>query len=273
MPIACIRGRRRRRAANGDNEFERLRNYQQGDSLNRIDWKASARADDIIVRDFQATQCQNISILVDHGRLMATRLTANDEQKMRQMLDEVIDAALLLGHVALSQRDLVGMVTFADRVTRWQPRNRGKSHFNHMVHGLHNLKAEPVLSRFDTALLHIAQHQRKRSLVVMITHLLDLSSAKRLHQHIQAIGHRHLPLIILIKDPDVEAMLPDPKEQFDHHEDIWWQRAAACTVALERRQIVEKLRHAGSLVVESTAEDLSAQVVSEYLRVKALHLL
>ena len=34
-------GRRRRRAANGDNEFERLRNYQQGDSLNRIDWKAS----------------------------------------------------------------------------------------------------------------------------------------------------------------------------------------------------------------------------------------
>ena len=266
-------GRRRRRAANGDNEFERLRQYQQGDSLNRIDWKASARSDEIIVRDFQATQCQNITILVDHGRLMATRLASNGAQQMRQMLDEVIDAALLLGHVALNQRDLVGMVTFADRVTHWQPPKSGKSHFNHMVHGLHNLNAESVLSRFDSALLHVAQHQRKRSLVVMITHVLDLSSAKRLHHHIQAIAHRHLPLIILIKDPDVEDMLPEPNEQFDPHDGLWWQRAAACTVALERRQIVEKLRHAGSLVVESTAEDLSAQVVSEYLRVKAMHLL
>ena len=161
------------------------------------------------------------------------------------------------------------MVTFADRVTRWQPPKSGKSHFNHMVHGLHNLKAEHVLSRFDTALLHIAQHQRKRSLVVMITHVLDLSSAKRLHQHIQAIGHRHLPLIILIKDPDVEAMLPDAKEQFDHPR--MWPWSATRKPALHRcprtpanrRETAPRRQPSWS---NQPPKRSIAQVVSEYLR-------
>ena len=118
------RGTKRKRSPQGDNDFERLRSYQQGIAKISLTGKTTARLNEIIVREFQATQNQNINIVIDHGRLMQTRL-AEGNHGFRQMIDEVIDAALMLTHVAITMRDLVGMVTFNDRVTKWEPAKLG----------------------------------------------------------------------------------------------------------------------------------------------------
>jgi uncharacterized protein (DUF58 family) len=167
-------GVRRARRTGGDTEFERLRDHHSDDPLNRIDWKATARRDRLTVREYQTSQCQAMTLLVDAGRLMGARTgTTVPGGGTRALLDHAIDAALLLAWVALAQRDRVGLIAYSDGIRRRIPSGAGPRRFQQLVHALHDLEVEPVLSRHDEALVTLARTERKRSLVVLLTQVLD----------------------------------------------------------------------------------------------------
>ncbi len=88
-----VRGSRR---LGSDNEFERLRDYIEGDDPRHIDWRASARRNKLTSRSFQQNQSQRIIFLIDCGRLMA-----GDTGQGLSPLDHAFNAMLLLAHVAL----------------------------------------------------------------------------------------------------------------------------------------------------------------------------
>ena len=58
------------RVRGGDTEFERLRPYSRGDEMRHVDWRASARRDDLVVRQYQAESNQNVVFALDLGRAM-----------------------------------------------------------------------------------------------------------------------------------------------------------------------------------------------------------
>ena len=95
-------GVRKMRAVGGDTEFERLRDYHSDDPIQRIDWKASARRDELTVRDFQPNQSQSIILMIDAGRMMVTRDQVQDGVAP-SMLDHAINASLLLAYVAINR--------------------------------------------------------------------------------------------------------------------------------------------------------------------------
>ena len=104
-------GVRRSRRLGTDNEFERLRDYIEGDDPRHIDWRASARRSKLTSRAFQQNQSQRIIFLIDCGRMMA-----GDTGDGLSPLDHAFNAMLLLAHVALIRGDQVGMLAFSDRV-------------------------------------------------------------------------------------------------------------------------------------------------------------
>jgi uncharacterized protein (DUF58 family) len=132
--------------------------------------------------------------------------------------------------------------------------------------------AQMVEARYDLAFLRLTSSCRKRSLVVLITNVLDRVNAARITQHLAIHRGRHLTLAVLLRDP----ALFGPLDQLPHLPSgslPWYVAAAAADVATWRHEVIGKLRHAGHLVLDVSPSELSAELVSHYLAIKAWHLL
>jgi len=265
MSLLGVRSSRR---IGGDNEFERLRDYASDDQFRAIDWRATARRLKLTVRDHQANQSQRIVFAIDCGRMMVNR-TAGES-----LLDSALDAALTLAHVALAQRDEVGLLCYDEGVTRWLPPRAGSRQLNRMVAATHDIQPRLVESRADTALLHLQRHCRKRTLVVMLTNVIDDRNAERIRAHLAPMVGRHLPLLVLLRDRGLFAPL-EAWERGRHGETtgLLERAGAAADILLWRRQVLATLEADGVLTLDAQSEDLTAAVVSEYLLIKARRLL
>ena len=170
-------GMRRSRKIGQDNEFERLRDYTQDDNFKHIDWRTTARRRKLTVRDYQANQSQRIMFMVDCGRMMtgvSGKLT---------MLDHSLNAMLMLSYVALRQGDSVGMISFNDRICNYTPARAGVNHINRLLHASYDQQAAFVESRYDEAFLYLRTHCLKRSLVVLITNVIDEINSFQIQQY------------------------------------------------------------------------------------------
>lgn len=263
-------GVRRALRTGGDTEFERLRDYHHNDALNRMDWKATARRDQLTVRDYRTSQSQGLVLMVDAGRMMVSRHGGMD------LLDHAIDAALMLAFVALRQGDRVGLVAYADGVKRYVPSAGGPRQMQRLVHALHDLHAERVESRHEEAFLHLAAHERKRSLVVALTHVLDGVNADHLERHLRRLVGRHLPLAVLLQDRDLHDLLPEAADldaRLAEDPARLWTAGAAAAIIGWRQELIERLRRHGCLAIDVPPAQLTAGLVSRYLDIKARHLL
>jgi uncharacterized protein (DUF58 family) len=268
-------GVRRVRRVGFENEFERLRDYTPDDQFKFIDWRTSARRQKITVRDFQSSQSQRVLFVLDCGRMMVS------ETEGQTMLDLAIDAALTLSYVALAKQDQVGLLCFSDRVVRWIGPAGGHRQLNRLVHALHDVEPEFVESQLDTACLHLQQHCRKRTLVILITNVLDDRQADQIRSNLATMVGQHLPLAVFLRDWEVFRPLvnipgispTDLKPPAGVTRAALFKAAAAADILRWRHQTLMELRHAGVLCLDSFPEDLTAPLVNEYLRIKNRHLL
>lgn len=262
-------GVQRQRRGGGDTDFERLRDHQSGDPLQRIDWKATARRDHLTVRDYQISRSQRLMLLIDAGRMMLSRSLDEQGSDAGSLLDRAIDSALMLAWVALHQGDRVGLIAYADGVLRFIPAEGGPRQLNRIIHALHDLQPRLVESRHDLALLELQRHERKRCLSVLFTHVLDEVNAEMLRRHLTVLGGRHLPLAVLLRDRELHAPLQTQPTDVDG----FWRTGAAAGIAAWRAQVLKDLRAAGALTIDTDASGLTPELVNNYLTVKARHLL
>lgn len=254
---------RARRRPGGENEFQRLRPYVPGDPYRHIDWKATARKRDFVTREFGQESNQNLIFLLDCGRMMSARsgtLTA---------FDHALNAAVLLGQVALQHGDRVGLLAF-DRTTRvWLPPKGGKRSANRLIRATYDL--EPSFDEPDYALAFrfLAQHVRRRSLVVVLTSVVDEVNGDLASSLIKALGSRHLAVCTWIRDVDVDALVT--AEALDDQQR--YVRAAAAELVGWRESALADLRHRGALVVDCAPDELTPGLLHRYLEVKARRLL
>jgi uncharacterized protein (DUF58 family) len=257
-------GLRRSRRLGTDNEFERLRDYIEGDDPRHIDWRASARRTKLTSRAFQHNQSQRIIFLIDCGRLMA-----GDTGDGLSPLDHAFNAMLLLAHVALIRGDQVGLLVFSDRVRAYVAPGGGQRRINRLVHSVHNIFPEMVEPRYDRAFIELEQRCRKRSLVVLMTNLFDDLSAQLAGVYLRNLRGRHLPLGVFLRDHDLFAVA-------DRAPELGlglYQGAAAAALLNWRERVLAGLRLSGVLTLDAFPEELTAVLVNRYLEIKARHLL
>ena len=108
-----------------------------------------------------------------------------------------------------------------------------------------------------------------RSLLVVFTNLLEPRSAKDLSASVRSLIPRHLPLVVLMRDMDVEAMAKEPARG----EVDLYVRAAAAEALAWRDGLVRQLQRAGVLVLDAQPGDVTPKLVKRYLEIKARRLL
>ena len=256
-------GVRRTRRIGQDNEFERLRDYTVDDNFRHIEWRATARRNRLTVKDFQANQSQRLVFMLDCGRMMT-----NESQGIA-LLDHAMNSVLMASYVALQQGDSVGLLCFSDQIHCYVPPKGGMKQMNQLLHAVFDQHPRLVESRYDEAFLHLRTQCSKRSLVVLLTNVVDEVNGQQVSRYLSSLVGRHLPLGVFLRDHS----LFDRADWQARNETEFYQAAAAAEILNWRHQVLVHLTHQGVLAIDSFPEELTAPLVNEYLDIKARHLL
>jgi uncharacterized protein (DUF58 family) len=258
-------GVRRTRRIGEDHDFERLRDYTLDDNYKHIDWRATARRRKLTVKDFQTSQSQRIIFLIDCGRMMTNK------SGELSLLDHSLNAMLMLSYVALRQGDSVGMISFSDDIHSFIPPRGGMNQMNHLLHASFDRFPRLVESRYDLAFRYMASHCRKRSLVVLVTNVIDEVNARQIEGYMTNLVGRHLPLGVWLRDhrlfdavatepqwAEVPSIATAPWASYTS-EDAFWRAAAAAEIISWRHQAIADLQRQGVLAIDVFPEAIKAR--------------
>jgi uncharacterized protein (DUF58 family) len=255
-------GVRRARRIGQDHDFERLRDYNVDDNYKHLDWRATARRQRLTVKDFQSSQSQRVVFLIDCGRMVT------NQAGTLSLLDHALNSILMLSYVALRQGDSAGLLCFSNEIHGFVPPRPGMKQMNRLLHAAFDRFPRMVESRYDLAFHFLAAQCRRRSLVVLVTNVIDEVNAGQVRQYLGNLAGRHLPLGVLLRD----RRLFDPLDPQRGEHDLW-QAAAAAEILAWRQQALADLGRSGVLTLDVFPESLTAPLVNEYLQIKARHLL
>lgn len=247
------------RRAGGGGEFEQLREYVSGDPYRDLDWKSTAKRQRPITRVYTHERSQQIVILLDTGRMMATELDRLTK------LDHAINAALLLTYVALRQGDRVGLVVFGDVVKNFVPPGRGVGQYRRILEALYGVEAEVTYVDFRRLVEFLKVRVPRRALITLFSDLLDETHAKPLADHMAMLRKKHLLVCVSMQDPVARRIAEQP---IHTNADVF-RRAAAADILAERDAVKAQLRKNAIDVLEAPAGDLAVSTVNRYLEIKS----
>ena len=249
-------GRRAVQVRGAGTEFDSLREYVGGDDVRSIDWRASARSTETMVRTWRPERDRHVLVVLDTGRTAAGLVGGAPR------LDAALDAALLLAALAGRGGDRVDLLA-VDRAVRASVIG-ARDPLPAMTTALSGV--EPTLVETDMRLLAatVLRRASRRSLVVLFTGLDDAALAEGLEPVLGPLLHRHTLLVAGVSDPDVTAMAAGRGDA----EAVYG--AAAASVALaERRDVAARLARRGVEVVDAGPDELAPAVADRYLALKA----
>lgn len=248
-------------------EFDSLREYVVGDDVRSIDWRATARRSDVVVRTWRPERDRRVVIVLDTGRTSAGRVgvdpTAGDPGGWPR-LDWSMDAALLLAALASRAGDHVDFMAH-DRLPRAGVFNASRTELlAQLVTAMAPL--QPALVESDAAAMVAAVQRRvrRRALVVLLTDLNASALDEGLMGVLPQLSARHHVLLAAVADPRVDQLATgraDAAQVYD--------AAAAERARNDRRAIASRLRRAGVDVVDAPPEELAPALADRYLAMKA----
>ena len=244
-------------------EFESLREYVRGDELRHISWTATARRGKLTTRQYQIERDQTILIALDAGRLMTARI----EQETK--LDSAVHAALALMSAAARGGDNAGLMVFGRKIQNYLPPGRGREHMDAALEALYAVEPEMIEPSYARALEFVAANSKRRSLVVLLTDLVDEEGSKELLTSLKLLRPRHLPLVVTIADRDLKAVVRDAPET---SQELFTQSVAEEIMHL-REAALRLVESQGGLALDVTAAALAPALLEKYIQVKERGLL
>ncbi len=241
-------------------DLESIRDYQPDDDIRQVNWKATARIGRPMSNTFRVEQDRQIMCLVDCGRLMAAPVTANDDVSTITRLDVAVDVVAAVTAVAKEVGDQVGVLAFTDEIIRMVSPRRDSEDV--VLEAIHDLEPVGVDADYERAFQRVIG--MKRSLVVVLTDLLDDTAGEPLVRSLPILARKHSVIVASLTDPDVERLISGPATSVDEA----MQTAVAVDILEPRSLLVSRLAHRGVDVVEGDVHRLSARTVAAYLRAK-----
>lgn len=257
-------GIRRSRLVGHGREFRRLRDYVPDDSPHDIDWKATARRGGPITREYDVEQSQNIMILLDIGRTMASRTVEPDGKLGITKLDCAINASVLLAHVAAQSDDRVGLYCFAQGPAAYLPPGKGAPQAARLMDALYALKPRIEEPAYFEHFMLLTRRQSKRSLVFLFTDLVDPEASRNLIANVRLLSAKHLVVCISLADYELPSIIESQPQKAS---DLYTQ-AVALGIIRERKKALAQLSAQGIITIDTVPSDLSVATVNKYLQLK-----
>ncbi len=179
-------------------EFSEVREYQFGDEIRTIDWNVTARLDHPYVKVFEEERELTVMLLVD---LSGSQFFGSQASLKR---DIAVELSAILAFSAMKNNDKVGAILFTDRIERFIPPRKGRSHALRIVRELLSFEPHRKSTSLNSVLEYLNHIQKKRSIVFLISDFMDSGYDSALN----IAGKRHDLIGLVLKDPR-EVDLPD----------------------------------------------------------------
>jgi uncharacterized protein (DUF58 family) len=248
-------------------EFDSLREYVVGDDVRSIDWRATARRAEVMVRTWRPERDRRVVLVLATGRMTAGLVCANPtapDPAGWPRLDWSMDAALLLAALASRAGDHVDFLAY-DRVSRAGVFGASRTELlAQLVEAMAPLQPTLVESDWRAMVAAIARRTRRRSLVVLLTDLNATALDEGLLPVLPQLSSKHHVLLAAVADPRVDQMASGRSDAA-----AVYDAAAAERSRNDRRTIAARLRQSGVEVVDALPSELAPALADRYLAMKA----
>jgi uncharacterized protein (DUF58 family) len=247
-------------------EFDTLREYVIGDDVRSIDWRASARRSDVIVRTWRPERDRRVLCVIDTGRTSAARVATvlGDRMLDEPRLDAAIDAALLLATLANRAGDRVDLLAIDTTVRAAVEGGTSRSLLPRLTNAMAPLQPALVETDFGLVAGEVLRRERKRALVVLFTALEAGALGEGLLPVLTQLTARHKVVLAAVHDPAVA----DLASRRGDAESVYAAAAAHRTLA-ERDRLRAALSRHQVEVVDAPADVFASRVADAYLTMKA----
>ncbi|MCB1214492.1 MAG: DUF58 domain-containing protein, partial [Deltaproteobacteria bacterium] len=262
QPKAHVSGLRLSRQRGSGMEFQELKEYEWGEDLRHIDWKASSKSPTkLFSRVYQEEQGQQVFFLLDCGRRM------RNEDHDFSLLDLSLNAMIMLSYIALKSGDQVGFLSYGG-ISRYQKPLRGVGQLPKLLKSLYDLEPTFEASDFLEASRELKKHLQKRSLLVILSNLRD-EEAPEIQMALKLLGKHHLVLLANLQEPGLGNLLKRPIQKVEEA----WTLVAAQFYQKNRQKLLQNLRHQGIHCLDCEASQLALLLSQKYLDLKGQKLI
>ena len=240
-------------------EFEQIKDYVAGDDIRTLNWKATAKKNQLMVNQFQDERSQSVYMVIDKGRVMKMPFNG------LSLLDYSINSTLVLSNVILKKGDKAGMFTFSKKVENRVAAEKRSSQMERMLETLYNINTDFFESDFGRLYADIKKNITQRSLILLYTNFETLDGLKRQLPYLKGIAKSHLLVIVFFENVEFNELIykkaANIREIYD--------QVIAEKFAFEKRLIVQELRKYGIYSVLTKPENLTIDSINKYLEIKA----
>lgn len=215
----AVNGMLKQRKRGQGQDFHQIRNYSQGDSVRHLDWKATARYQRLMTREYQDERDQHIIFLLDCGQHMrhirffdplADHIYPQTSASSQgSHLDQALNAMLLLASVANQQGDATGFISFAAEHNKVVPAKKGSQVISYLLNQSFDLQPSNQIPDYLALARQVRQIQKKRALMILITNTRQEETSELL-QAIQLLRAKHVILLANLYEQDLADYLATP---------------------------------------------------------------
>ncbi len=148
-------------------EFDQIRDYQMGDDVRFIDWKASARMDTLLVKQYIEERSRTVILAVD---ISGSNQFGSGIHLKR---DTIAQVASVLALVTDSGKDRVGLILFSDIIEEFIPPSRGRGHVHMLMQKLFDYKPIHTKTNITVAFKKLAQLKYRDMVAFIISDFID----------------------------------------------------------------------------------------------------
>lgn len=244
-----------RKMKSGMGEFSKVRSYVVGDDPRKMNWRQSAKLQEMMTNEYEPEHGKNLTILIDCGRMMGVELEEGNR------LEKSIEAAITLATAALDNGDHVSVIAFSKDIKTVIPSGKGLDHLNTILQGIYSLQVDPQESNYELAIRYIQSVQNKRSMIILFSDIQTFIHEDHHLFYLKELRRKHLFLMLGIKD----LLLHQKIEKKPTTVKLAMEKSVAQKQYLLQKKGMRKWEKHGLPMLESPAEDLAVTAVSQYI--------
>ncbi|QTD37927.1 DUF58 domain-containing protein [Polaribacter batillariae] len=240
-------------------EFEQIKEYVSGDDIRTLNWKATAKSNQLMVNQYVEEKSQPVYSIIDKGRAMQMQFNE------LSLLDYAINATLAISNVILKKQDKAGMLSFSKKLEDWIVAEKRSSQMSLISETLHNIKTDFSESDFSTLYAVIKRKITHRSLLIIYTNFETMDGLNRQLSYLRALAKNHLVLVVFFKNTALQSLINTKANNIQEVYDS----IIAEKFMYEKISIVNELKKYGIQSVLTSPENLTGDTINKYLEFKA----
>jgi uncharacterized protein (DUF58 family) len=240
-------------------EFDHIKHYTLGDDPRTINYKATARMNQLMVNTYQEEKSQPVYCLIDKGRTMKMPFNG------LTLLDYAINSTLMVCSTALNKGDKAGLITFSKGIDEILPADKHRRQRNKILETLYAQQTDFKEADYERLYVTVRRKLTQRSLIILYTNFETVNGMRRQLKYLSSMAKDHLILVAFFLNSEFNEVLDTSPSNLEET----FRKGMAEKLSYDKLLIVKELNRYGIYTILSKPDNLTIDSINKYLEFKS----